>query len=309
MRFLTGVGFVVWLVLGSGQELFAMAPRWCLSYASRCVPLRTMHFSANDHPASEVGVDGYVQIDTLKRQYSSPERTELFNAGFIDVVNNGQVSASARLVKLQIGEQGKFSLPLSVYGGVSNPSFQSSASPGNPASLLRGNEHLINQFITPLSGLLNLSFEGTLLMRSKTPVTRWGLLYQIGERVLTGTKVYSTGFYLQQRPIHFVNSYLVAGLYFQTGAWERNNQKNMGVCWLALRYHLCYTGVNQLNQFLPSLAGSGLYGGYSMGMGVRINTLINLKAVYYQYHKGPEPDYLTPIYQFSFNYTVSGGRS
>jgi len=251
----------------------------------------------------------FSSVDTLRKQFTSSERPELFNAGFIDVVNNGQVSASARLVKLQIGEQGKFNLPLSVYGGVSNPSFQSSFPQGNASTSLRGNEHLINQFITPLSGLLNLSFEGTWLMKSKTPVTQWGILYQIGERVLTGTKFYSSGFYLQQRPIHFVNSYLVTGLYFQTGAWERNNQKNMGVCWLALRYHLCYSGINQLNQFLPTLVGNGLYGGYSMGMGVRINTLINLKAVYYQYQKGPEPDYLMPIYQFSFNYTVSGARS
>lgn len=250
----------------------------------------------------------FVVFDTLRKQMQPPmqsERPELFNAGFIDIINNGQVAASARLVKLQIGEQGKFSLPLSVFGGVSNTSFAT----GTAAATLRGNEHLIHQFITPLSGLINLSIEGTWFIRPRSPVTKWGLLYQLGERVLTGHRLGSPGFFSAPRPLHFVNSYAVAGLYFQTGAWEKTNQKNMGVCWLALRYHLCYSGKGQLQQFLPSFEGNGLYGGYSMGMGVRVNALINLKAVYYQYQKAPEPDYLLPIYQFSFNYTVNTARS
>ena len=244
--------------------------------------------------------------DTLKKQVTLSERPELFNAGFIDVVNSGQLAAAARLVRLQIGEQGKFNLPLSVYGGVSNGSSLS----GTPVvNSLRGNEHLVSQFITPLSGLLNFSFEGTWFMKTKSPVTKWGLLYQIGERVLTGNKSSVSNFFVPQRSIHFLNSYLVTGLYFQTGAWEKTNQKNMGVCWLALRYHLCYSGSEQLRQFLPTLVGNGIYSGYSMGMGVRVNTLINLKAVYYQYQKAPEPDYFLPIYQFSFNYTVNAARS
>ncbi|MFM8806754.1 MAG: hypothetical protein ACKOD1_05270 [Sphingomonadales bacterium] len=249
-----------------------------------------------------------VVFDTLRKQIQppiQPDRPELFNAGFIDIVNNGQVAAAARLVKLQIGEQGKFSLPLSVYGGVSNTSFAA----GSSSPMLRGNEHLINQFITPLSGLLNLSLEGTWFIKPGSKVTKWGLLYQLGERVLTGHKLVSPGFFLAPRPLHFVNSYAVGGLYFQTGAWEKSDQKNIGVCWLALRYHLCYSGKDQLRQFLPAFEGNGLYGGYSMGMGVRVNSLINLKAVYYQYQKAPEPDYLLPIYQFSFNYTVNAARS
>ena len=245
-------------------------------------------------------------FDTIRKQViSQQERPDLFNAGFIDVINNGQVAASARLVKLQIGEQGKFSLPLSVFGGVSNTSFAT----GSSSPVLRGNEHLINQFITPLSGLLNLSVEGIWFIKPRSLITKWGFIYQLGERVLTGHKVSSSGFFSAPRPLHFLNSYLVAGLYFQTGAWEKTNQRNMGVCWLTFRYHLCYSGNGQLRQFLPAIEGDGLYSGYSMGMGVRVNALINLKAMYYQYNKAPEPDYLLPIYQFSFNYTVNGARS
>lgn len=247
-----------------------------------------------------------ITVDTLRKQVNASQgRQELFNAGFFDVVNSGQVAASARLIKLQIGEQGKRSVPLAVYGGVSNNSF--AASPSLP--VFRGNEHLINQFIMPLSGLLNLSVEGTCSIRPRSLITQWGLLYQLGERVLTANKVSAPAFFSQPRPFHFINTYLVTGFYFQTGAWEKTDQKNMGVCWLALRYHLSFTGVNQLRQFLPAFAGSGLYGGYSMGMGVRVNSLINLKAVYYQYQKAPEPSYLLPIYQFSFNYMVNAARS
>ncbi len=282
-------------------RLFVVGPLVCLSFFLLIV---------SGTCAAAIVIQPYAPVlilDTLRKQLAPQrDRPELFNAGFIDVVSNGQVGASARLVRLQVGEQGKFSLPLSVYGGVSNTSFSTGSS---SSSMLRGNEHLINQFITPLSGLLNLSVEGTWLIKPPSQITNWGILYQLGERVLTGHRLSSPGFFSVQRALHFVNSYLVTGLYFQTGAWEKTNQKNLGVCWLALRYHLCYSGKGQLRQFLPAFEGDGLYRGYSMGMGVRVNSLINLKAVYYQYQKAPEPDYLLPIYQFSFNYTVNAARS
>lgn len=42
---------------------------------------------------------------------------EIFTSGFIDVLNDGQVNASARFIRLYIGEPSKFSIPLSFYGG------------------------------------------------------------------------------------------------------------------------------------------------------------------------------------------------
>lgn len=249
-------------------------------------------------------VAGAANRDTSIRKAAVASRPELFNAGFIDVVSNGQVAASARLVRLQLGEVNKFSLPLSVYGGVSNPQFQSSGS----FLALRGNEHLVNQFMIPLSGLINFSVEGIRLFTGKSQVTKFGLLYQAGERVLFGNRS-QPGSNAGNRPHHFLNTYGVAGLYFQTGAWERGNQRNMGICWLAMRYHLCHSGIDQLRIFLPLLSGNGIYSGYSMGMGINVGSLINVKAIYYQYSKAPEPDYLQPIYQFSFNYTMNTARS
>ena len=94
------------------------------------------------------------------------------------------------------------------------------------------------------------------------------------------------------------------GLYFQTGAWERNQAKNVGVCWLALRYIGCYTNKRQITEFLPDVFTNGIYHGYSFGFGVEINDLVNIKVIYYKYVKEPEIDYTLPIYQFSFNYSL-----
>lgn len=106
------------------------------------------------------------------------------------------------------------------------------------------------------------------------------------------------------RPVNFLNSFATAGLYFQTGAWERNNTKNLGVFWLAGRYMGCYSNPRQVNHFLPGVATNGLYHGFSMSFGIEINTLVNIKAIYYNYVKAPEIDYYFPLYQFSFNYSV-----
>lgn len=103
---------------------------------------------------------------------------------------------------------------------------------------------------------------------------------------------------------NFLNSFGSAGLYFQTGAWERNNAKNVGVFWLAFRYIACHTGSKQLKEILPDIQTNGTYHGWSLGWGVEINNLVNIKVVYYKYVKKPEIDYSLPIYQFSFTYSM-----
>ncbi len=228
-------------------------------------------------------------------------KPEILTSGFIDIVNNGQVNASARFIRLFIGEPGKFALPLSIYSGVSSNNFQNQQVPGGQ----RSNEHLINSFINPLSGLANISIDGILFFNKKeTNVTRGGFLYHGGARVLTG---YKTGLVTNPstgKPINFLNSYGTAGLYFQTGAWERNNAKNVGVFWLAGRYIFCKSSESQLKEILPDIKTNGLYHGLSVAWGIEINNLVNIKVVYYKYVKKPEIDYSMPIYQFSFNYSL-----
>ena len=83
-------------------------------------------------------------------------KPELFSSGFIDFIHSGQINASARLVKLYIGEEGKFVVPISFYGGVSNNNFQQQT-----PTFSKSNDHLVTQYLNPLSGLINVSVDDT----------------------------------------------------------------------------------------------------------------------------------------------------
>lgn len=227
-------------------------------------------------------------------------KPEIFTSGFIDIINNGQVNASARFIRLYIGEPGKFSLPLSLYSGVSSNNFQ-----GAQTALQRNNDVLVTNFINPLSGLANISVDGVIFFKRKTEkITKAGLLYHIGERILSGVRQGLVTNPTIGKPLNFLNSFFSIGLYFQTGAWERSNAKNLGVSWFAVRYIGCYTNPGQIKEILPGIETNGLYKGYSIAWGIEITKLVNIKVVYYKYTKKPEINYYLPIYQFSFNYTM-----
>lgn len=239
----------------------------------------------------------YRYDSSIARQY----KPEIFTNGFIDIMNNGQVNASARFIRLFIGEPGKFSFPLSVYGGVSANNFQNN----NSQPALRNNDHLVNNYINPLSGLINLSVDGVLMKkRAHEKLTRIGILYQVGERVLTGIKNNSGQSAVTDKTVNFLNTFSSMGIYFQSGAWERNNTKDLGIFWIALRFIGCYSNPNQIRDFLPGIETNGIYFGYSPAFGIEINNLVNIKAIYYKYSKKPELSNTVPIYQFSFNYSL-----
>lgn len=237
---------------------------------------------------------------TVSRQ-APVVKPEIFTSGFIDIMNNGQVNASARFIRLFIGEPGKFAVPLSLYSGVSANNFQNQT---NAAGVLRSNDHLVNQYINPLSGLVNISSDGILFFKKTDRPTKTGWLYHVGERVLTGVRTGPVTNPQTGKPVSFLNSFASSGFYFQTGAWERSNNKNVGVCWLAARYHICYTNPAQLREFLPDIKTNGVYTGWSLGFGVEVSNLVNVKVLYYKYLKKPEIDYALPIYQFSFSYSL-----
>ena len=227
-------------------------------------------------------------------------KPEIFTSGFIDIMNNGQVNASARFIRLYIGEPGKFAVPLSFYSGVSSNNFQNQTS----SSGSKTNEQLVTAFINPLSGLINLSSDGMSFFSKTKKITKLGFTYHIGERVLTGYKTGPVNNPQTGKPVNFFNTFGSLGFYFQTGAWERSNSSNMGLFWMSLRYIACYSSAKQIKEFLPDIKTNGIYDGWSFGFGVEINNLINVKALYYKYSKKPEIDYGLPIYQFTFNYAL-----
>jgi hypothetical protein len=240
--------------------------------------------------------------DTMKQHSSiAGTKPEILSSGFIDIVSNGQLNASARFTRLFIGEPGKFAIPLSVYSGVSSNSFQNPQMPGG----IRSNDQLVPNFINPMSGLVNVSVEGLVLFSKRwARISKWGWSYHFGSRVLTGYETTQVPTSSAGRPVNFINSYGTSGIYLQTGAWERNNARELGVFWFNGRYILCKSGKRQLRMIIPGLAGNGLYHGWSLAWGVEINNLVNIKVIYYKYVKAPEIDYSIPVYQFSFNYSM-----
>ena len=164
-----------------------------------------------DSTAEEEDIDS-TEISTVKNR-----KPELFTSGFIDVFNSGQVNASARFLRLNIGEPGKFSVPLSFYSGVSSNNFQSQATPSySPKS----NAQLIIDYINPLSGLINVSSESVIFFTKTEKITKPGFTYQIGERLLTG---YKTVYENEEEhesgtesivPVNFFNTFRQRGLVF-----------------------------------------------------------------------------------------------
>ncbi|MEJ7627419.1 MAG: hypothetical protein WKF35_11185 [Ferruginibacter sp.] len=222
-------------------------------------------------------------------------KPEVFSSGFIDVMNNGQVNASARMIKLYIGDTTNFSIPISFYGGVSNNMLQTSGTS-------KSNDILVNQFINPLSGLVNISTENYIYFKKSEKISKLSFLYQIGVRILNGSRVGLVSDPLTGKPVNFLNTFTANGLMLETGAWEKGNTSNVGIFRMALRYHLCHSSSKQIREFLPNIKTNGIYSGYSLGFGIDINNVVNIKTIYYKYFKAPEIDYGFPIYQFSFNY-------
>jgi hypothetical protein len=229
-----------------------------------------------------------------------PLKPEILNNGFIDVINNGQVNASARLIRIFIGEPGKFAIPLSLYSGVSANNFQNNQNSYGQKT----NDQLITGFINPLSGMINVSVDNVIYFNKKKSLTKTGWIYHFGARVLTG---YKTGAFTNPQagqPVNFLSNFAASGFYFQTGAWEKTNSKNMGIFWISFRYIGCYTQPGQLKEFLNGISTNGFYHGYCIGNGIEINNLVNIKILFYKYIKKPEIEYSLPIYQFTFNYSL-----
>ena len=124
-------------------------------------------------------------FDTLVRKQKQDDpissktiyKPEILTSGFIDVISNGQVNASARFIRLYIGEPDRFAIPLSIYSGVSSNNFQGQQN----TFVSRANEQLVINFINPLSGLANLSIDGVIFLKEvrknlpgRYPLSFWG---------------------------------------------------------------------------------------------------------------------------------------
>ncbi len=235
--------------------------------------------------------------DSMNRKLSEPP--EWLSAGMMEWGQGGQLLASARVVRLMIGEPGKWQLPLSVYSGVTQAG---SNAWGGSVNGSRSNESISWQMYSPWSGLMNVGFEGQRLLLN------WGLhsglrfVFQLGERALTGYRIGSTQDPLAGKQQLLWNHYAVMGWVLHTGAWERSNPKNLGRGWLMLRAHLSYSAPEQLKVLFPHSAFRGIYGGASLGMGIEVSRVVHIRAgVCWPIHR-PEWLWQRSLTQFSFQY-------
>jgi len=231
---------------------------------------------------------------------SGNNKIDILSSGFIDIMNNGQVNASARFIRIFIGEPGKFALPLCIYSGVTSNYFQNQVYAGR-----RSNEELANAFINPMSGIINISADGIIPSTNKNNLqTLTRFIYQGGARILTGYRTGPLTDLYTGKPFNFVNGFFSSAIYFQTAAWEKNNTSNLGICWLAFRFILCKSGYKQLQTIFPDIQANGIYHGWCAAWGIDISKLLSCKMIYYHYTKAPEIEFSQPIYQFTFNYSV-----
>jgi hypothetical protein len=92
---------------------------------------------------------------------------------------------------------------------VSSNNFQNQQTQGGQ----RNNEQLVTNFINPLSGLANISVDGVIFIKRKpVKVTRAGILYHTGIRILTGSKTGPITNPSNGRPVNFLNSFGASGL-------------------------------------------------------------------------------------------------
>ncbi len=234
---------------------------------------------------------GLIQPKTVSSETVQVKKTELFNSGFIDFQNSGQMNASARIFKLYIGDPKKFTLPISVYSGVSGNSFNN----GSTAS--RSSEQIILGLINPMSGIFNLSTENTITFGKSKQQTDFSLVYQVGEKMITGNQAVTF------KPFTFFSTYANSGFLFRTGAWEKDKEKNMGTFWLLFRFHLIKMGnsFELLSGYPPDKSS---FKGISIGAGIEINNVLNIKSYYYRYLKPGSPNFNIPIFQLTFNYNM-----
>jgi hypothetical protein len=228
----------------------------------------------------------FIQRDSSKTNAS---KAEILSGGFIDISQNGEMNASARLFRIYVGEPGKWQLPLSLYSGVSANNF----------SMSNDYEDLSLQLINPGAGILNISFDGNnRLIGTKRRLTSLRVQYQTGFRFLS---VYNYNVF---RNITFHN--LVAGLGFllATGAWEKDKPGNIGIFWLSLRALYSGNPATALKEFIEEEIKPEMLG-YSIGLGVDISQALNIRAFYFRYMSNQHiAMFLKPALQLSFNYTV-----
>jgi hypothetical protein len=143
-----------------------------------------------------------------------------------------------------------------------------------------------------------MSFDGNnRLAGNEEKITSLRLQYQLGLRFLS---IYNSTEY---RNITFYN--LISGLGFSvvTGAWDKNKADNPGLIWLNFRGLFSGNPSTILANFFQQPVNSIIFG-YSIGLGVDITQLLNVRAFYFRFLNNKSVTaFAEPVLLASVNYS------
>jgi len=234
--------------------------------------------------------------DSFSRKLSEP--LDWLSAGLMEWGVGGQLQASARVVRLMIGEPGRWQLPVSVYSGVAQPGSNGLAGVG----AARLNESITAQLYSPWSGMMNVGLEGQRRWADWGAHSGLRFVFQAGERLLSGYRVGAMGDPLSGKQQLLWNHYVVIGWVLHTGAWERSDPAHVGRAWLMVRGLFTYSSPDQLRWLYPLNRFRGIYGGVALGLGIEVSRVVHLRAgVTWPVHR-PEWSNARSLTQFSFQY-------
>ncbi len=209
--------------------------------------------------------------------------SNVFAGGTLDILQGGQMNASARLFQLYLGKPGGRRLPLSISTGV-----MAGALAGYPL-----HDEGVSLLVNPAGGLLNMRVEGD---RRLTGDGNLRVQLQGAVRLLN---LFDPAAFVNYR---FVNALAGGGLIWMTAAWEEGREKDPGICWCSLRLfgsaapEWLFSDYLQ-TRFFPVLLG------VAAGVGVDISQRLQVRTSYFRFcNTRGEAVFREPVIQLSFSY-------
>ena len=229
------------------------------------------------------------QVDSLKqpgKPSGARHPSTIFTGGTLDILQGGQMNASARLFRLYLGRPGQKGVPLSISTGV-----MAGALAGYPLQ-----DEGVSSLVNPAAGLLNMRVDGDHRIRKREDLR---VHAQGAVRVLN---LFDPALFVNYR---FVNALVGAGLVYSTGAWEEGREKDAGICWCSVRV---FASANPATLFSDYLRTNffPLLTGCMAGMGVDLSERLQVRASYFRFCNAQEAAvFRQPVIQLSFNYQGS----
>ncbi|MFH1679359.1 MAG: hypothetical protein ABIH26_01800, partial [Candidatus Eisenbacteria bacterium] len=160
------------------------------------------------------------------------EGFEMLGGGFVDYGLNGQIQASAEVVKIYVGEPDGFYLPLYLLTGATSGELGTD-------ELNKGS---VFDLVTPTGGTVNACTNAYLsVFSTRKHVTRVSLSGFLSGRLVAGRDINTTDSRLAPAV------YADIGLTFQTGAWLANGTyEKGGIFWSQAKYAVAYASDSDL---------------------------------------------------------------